>query len=261
MSPSGFLLALVLATPVPAAEPFETGLSGVFGDFDSCFLLLDAATGERRSHGSDCAERSTPASTFKVPHAVLALETGVVPGPSHVIEWDGRPRGIRSWNRDHDLASAVEHSVLWYFQETARRIGSERMAAGLVALDYGNHDSTSGLTSAWLGGSLEVSPAEQVDFLDRLRRGSLLVSERAQALVRELIIVERRGDAVLRGKSGTHLGPDVGWYVGWVERDGRAWVYATRIRGEGARGFSKAKGMSIDALQRLGIWERSQPAR
>lgn len=252
MSPTAFLFALALTSPV--VPSFETDLSPVFGEFETCFVLLDVAAGERRSHGTDCAERSMPASTFKVPHALLALETGVVPEPSFSLKWDGKSRPIRSWNRDHDLTSAVQDSVLWYFQETARRIGPERMAAGLVALDYGNHDSSSGLTTFWLGGSLKISPDEQVDFLDRLRRGSLLVSEEAQARVREILIVGESEGAVLRGKSGTHLGPDVGWFVGWVEREGRAWVFATRIRGEGARGFSTAKGMSIDALTRLGLW-------
>ena len=165
-----------------------------------------------------------------------------------------RERSIRSWNRDHDLRSAVSNSVLWYFQETARRIGPERMAKGVKALRYGNADTSSGPTTFWLGGSLQVTPAGQVDFLDRLRRGELAASERSQSLVRELLIVGRDGEAVLRGKSGTLLDPDLGWFVGWLERDGRARVFATRIRGEGARGYTTARQLTEAALGRLGLW-------
>ena len=253
------LLALVAPAPEPSGLP-EPGpfaeaarLDPVFADWSSCFLLLDTESGELRSHGDDCAAATAPASTFKVPHAVLALETGVVPDPSFTLKWDGRQRSIQSWNRDHDLRSAVSSSVLWYFQETARRIGPERMAKGVKALDFGNADTSSGLTTFWLGGSLQVTPAEQVRFLDRLRRSELPVSERSQALVRELLVVGRDGDAVLRGKSGTALDPDLGWFVGWLERDGRAWVFATRIRGEGARGYTTARRLSEEALSSVGI--------
>lgn len=251
------LALFLLALPAPAAPapfPPEADLDLLFTGWSSCFLLLDARSGELRSHGADCEAATAPASTFKVPHAVLALETGVVPEPGFTLEWDGRERRIRSWNRDHDLGSAVASSVLWYFQETARRIGPERMAEGIAALDYGNADTSSGVDDFWLGGSLLVTPREQVDFLDRLRRGALPVSARSQALVRELLVVGRDGEAVLRGKSGTLLDPDLGWFVGWLERDGRAWVFATRIRGEGARGYTTARQLSERALGRLGIW-------
>jgi beta-lactamase class D len=254
MSPTAALLALTLTSP--ATEPFAEApaLDAVFADHESCFVLLEPGPRRLRVHGGSCHERSTPASTFKVPHALIALETGVVPDASFTLAWDGRTRRIRSWNRDHDLRSALADSVLWYFQETARRIGAERMAGGVRRLGYGNADTSSGTDTFWLGGSLEVSPIEQVEFLDRLRRGALPVSDRAQSTVRELLVVGERGGAVLRGKSGTHLDPDLGWFVGWLERDGRAFVFATRIRGEGARGYSTARRMSEEALALLGLW-------
>ena len=49
-----------------------------------------------------------PASTFKIPHALIALETGVVADvDKEVIRWDGVPREIEEWNRDHTLRSAM----------------------------------------------------------------------------------------------------------------------------------------------------------
>ena len=34
---------------------------------------------------------------------------------------------IEAWNRDHDLRSAIRDSVVWYYQELARRVGPQRM--------------------------------------------------------------------------------------------------------------------------------------
>ncbi len=66
------------------------------------------------------------------------------------------------------MQSAMTNSVVWYFQRVAEKIEKERMQKYLHTLKYGNEDSSSGLTTFWLGndGSLRVSPDEQVDFLD-----------------------------------------------------------------------------------------------
>ncbi len=96
----------------------------------SCFLLHDGRTG-RTTRGPDdgCATRVTPASTFKIPHALAALDSGVVSGPGEAFRYDGSPRDFESWRRDHDLRSAMRDSVVWYFQKVAERLGEERERA------------------------------------------------------------------------------------------------------------------------------------
>jgi beta-lactamase class D len=49
------------------------------------------------------------------------------------------------WNRDHTLASAIRFSVVWYFQEIARRIGAARMQRYVDAFQYGNRDLSGGV--------------------------------------------------------------------------------------------------------------------
>jgi len=75
---------------------------------------------------------------------------------------------------------------------------------------------------------LRVSPLRQIEFIDRLRRGVLPVSQRTQDLVRDILPVTKVGNSVIRSKSGL-IGVDdkspaggvsatVGWLVGWVAR-------------------------------------------
>src|SRR5262245_19777510 len=71
-----------------------------------CFILYEIGVGQvRRNPSTICGERLTPASTFKIPHALAALDSGVLTGPDHVFKWDGQPRSFEAWRRDHTLAS------------------------------------------------------------------------------------------------------------------------------------------------------------
>lgn len=79
-----------------------------------------------------------PASTFKIMNAMIGLETGVIPDENYVIPWDGTQYPVKEWNKDHTLKSAVKYSVVWYFQELARRVGKDKIQHFVDAVGYGN---------------------------------------------------------------------------------------------------------------------------
>jgi beta-lactamase class D len=53
------------------------------------------------------------------------LETGVIKDENEVIKWDGTPQKFPEWNKDQTMRSAIAGSVIWFYQELARRIGQE----------------------------------------------------------------------------------------------------------------------------------------
>jgi beta-lactamase class D len=179
-------------------------------------------------------EAVLPASTFKIPNSVIALETGVVGDPDKdVFKWDGVSRSIEGWNRDHTMRSAIAVSAVPVYQEIARRIGAERMQKYVDLFEYGNRDIGGGIDQFWLTGSLRIDPVQQVDFVDRLRRGVLPVSKRSQELVRDILPVTKADDSVIRAKSGL-LGaengkPSLGWMVGWAEKGSAQTVFALNM--------------------------------
>ena len=179
-------------------------------------------------------EPKLPASTFKIPNSLIALETGVVEDPDKdVFKWDGVKRPIEAWNRDHTLRSAIAASAVLVYQEIARRIGQERMQKYVDLLEYGNRDIGGGIDQFWLTGNLRIDPVQQVDFLDRLRRGTLPISKRSQDLVRDILPVTKVGDSIIRAKSGL-LGaergqPSLGWMVGWAEKGAAQTVFALNM--------------------------------
>jgi beta-lactamase class D len=179
-------------------------------------------------------EAKLPASTFKIPNSLIALETGVVGDPDKdVFKWDGVTRSIEAWNKDHTMRSAIAASAVPVYQEIARRIGPERMQKFVDLFDYGNRNIGGGIDQFWLTGDLRIDPVQQVDFVDRLRRGVLPVSKRSQDLVRDILPVTKVGDAVIHAKSGL-LGaergePSLGWMVGWVEKGDAQTVFALNM--------------------------------
>ena len=155
-------------------------------------------------------EAKLPASTFKIPNSLIALETGVVEDPDKdIFKWDGVTRSIAAWNKDHTLRSAIAVSAVPVYQEIARRIGQERMQKYVDLLEYGNRDIGGGIDQFWLTGNLRIDPIQQVDFVDRLRRGVLPVSKGSQELVRDILPVTKVGDVTIHAKSGL-LGAEIG---------------------------------------------------
>src|SRR3954451_16364241 len=195
----------------------DAGTAGTFAGYKVDDYLIIASDKERSG------QPQLPASTFKIPNSLIALETGVVGDPDQdVFKWDGVTRSIEAWNRDHTMRSAIAASAVPVYQEIARRIGTERMQKYVDLFEYGNRNIGGGIDQFWLTGELRIDPIQQIDFVDRLRRGVLPLSKRSQELVRQILPVTRVGDATIHAKSGllgAELGkPSLGWLVGWSEK-------------------------------------------
>ncbi len=234
------------------AEAFaEAGVGGTI-------VVVDGRSGSRWVHNEARAQtQHLPASTFKVPHALFALDSGVVKDEFQVFRWDGERRTIELWNADQDLRSSMRHSVVWVYEEIARAIGARRERRYLRLIAYGNADPSGGIERFWLDGALRISAREQVDFLQRLYRNELPFRIEHQRLVKDMMIVEAGRDWILRAKTGwqARVEPQVGWWIGWVERPDGPVFFALNIdMPNGARDLGKREGItrailrSIDAL-------------
>lgn len=196
--------------------------------------LVHAAARARRGY--------LPASTFKIPNSVIALELGVARDESHPFPMTWPPQAITAWNRDHTLRTALTYSVVPAYQQIAQAVGEARYRDWLARFAYGNADPSGGLTTFWLDGALRISALEQLDFLERLVQLELPASERSQRIVHAMLVTEANACWRLHAKTGllgisaTRAVDPVGWYVGWVETDGARWVFAMNIdtRGDGA---------------------------
>ena len=200
----------------------------IFGDRTGTFVLVDPTHPEPLVHHPERASTPLPpASTFKVPHTLIALEVGEVDGPDFTLSRD--PTMARaeawwpaSWEGEHTLESAFAASVVWYYQEVARRVGADRMTEWLHRLEYGDGRVADAPDHFWLDGTVRTSALDQARFMARLGSGAFAVSEGTEATLRDLMLVEEGPEHRLFGKTGwAGFGdpdaPQIGWFVGYLE--------------------------------------------
>ncbi len=203
----------------------EAGVTGTLVMFDVDRDVLRVVNPARANR------RYVPASTFKILNTLIGLETGVVEGPDTRFRWDGEPREIEAWNRDHTLESAFRESVVWVYQAIARAVGLERMRALVRASGYGNGAVGGAVDRFWLSGPLAISAREQVEFLQRMYFGELPFGEQTIERVQSIMLVEREGGSELFGKTGwaRRVGPDLGWLVGYHQSERGLTFFAVNL--------------------------------
>lgn len=241
-------------SPATAALPIDVGRWFRTHGIEGTFVLLAAHDDTTLVHDPARAEREfLPASTFKIANSLIALETGVVRDEAEIIKWDGRQRPVPEWNKDQDMRSALAASTVWFYQELARRIGERRMKEWVDRVGYGNRDISGGIDQFWLRGGLRITARQQIDFLRRLQADDLPFSARSRRIVKDILVLDRTDTWVLRGKTGLAGvgGSAVGWFVGWVERADRTWIFASNM--EIKEDIDLRKTLPLQILAELGL--------
>lgn len=201
----------------------EIGTEGTFVMLDLNRNRVTVVNAERHTKGF------LPASTFKIPNALIALETGVIKDGDHPpFKWDGIKREFEVWNKDHTPASAFKASAIWVFQDIARQVTDTRMRVYVSQFGYGNRNIGGNEDSFWLDGQLRISALQQIEFLERFFIGKLPVNPKNAEIVKDMMFLEKIGNATLRGKTGWIFSGDdkIGWLVGWVERGEETYIFA-----------------------------------
>jgi beta-lactamase class D len=236
------------------------GLGGVQGRKRSqkrrCFVLYDLKKNRWHhiSNLQECQQPLPPCSTFKIPHTLLALQTGKATTHTR-FRWDGKKRFLKRWNRDHNLASAMNDSVVWVYQRIARKIGRPAMKVWLKKLKYGNQEVKGPLHRFWLKeDALKITAMQQIHFLRKLLKNRLPLRRKVMKTGRSLVPAIRGKGWVVRGKTGSLLSRGklrLGWYVGWVTSSKGRFVFASHLRAPGGAWGSRARRYTMKRLKAL----------
>ena len=223
------------------------------------FVLYDVTAQKYVGHNeARSGVRFLPASTFKIPNSLIGLSVGAVRSVDEVLPYKGPSQPfIKAWAKDMGLREAISLSNVPIYQELARRIGLDRMRENIVRMDYGNKEVGTSVDSFWLSGPLKISAVEQALFLAKLAQGTLPFPPEAQKSVREITLLEQGDDWKLYGKTGWQNAPGqgVGWWVGWVEKDGHIYAYALNIDILNETNKNKRVKLGKSSLKALGIMQ------
>lgn len=200
-----------------------------------------------KKDGGDCNTRYAPESTFKIALSLMGYDSGI-------LEYETKPSfafrktndfAINICKEAHNPRTWIRDSCVWYSQVLTKRLGMNKFKNYVINLDYGNKDvsgdkgQNNGLTRSWLSSSLQISSKEQIEFLQKIIDNKLPISTKSQAITKQILFIqELPGGWKLFGKTGTGMQQDNnllktelqhGWFVGWIEKNGRIIVFANHI--------------------------------
>ncbi|MBT3253700.1 MAG: class D beta-lactamase [Candidatus Marinimicrobia bacterium] len=201
-----------------------------------------------------------PASTFKIPNSLIALEEAAVSSPEEVLFWDGEVRFVDAWNQDHSMKTAFPVSCVWFYQDIALRIGNEKYLQYLKNFEYGNMITGPELTKFWLDGDIRITTEEQISFLKKFYKNDLPINQEHLAQVKEIMIFEETGEYTILAKTGWAIRTDGehGWWVGYVIKKDEVWFFAINIEINSNEDYGKQKDITREALTLIGVLPQTQ---
>jgi beta-lactamase class D len=211
----------------------------LFGQKRSCFLVKE---GEHlKIEEGECQTRYSPSSSFKIPLSLMGFDSEILKDLDHPV-WpyqEGYVSWLPSWKMAQTPKSWIKNSCLWYSQQLTQKLGMAKFKRYITQFSYGNQDisgepgQNNGLTHSWLSSSLQISPKEQLIFLEKLHEGQLAVSLHAVQMTREVLYSQTLSSGwKIYGKTGSgHLLSHPlststvpiqhGWFVGFAENNDR----------------------------------------
>ena len=196
------------------------------------FVVYDVQEDKFIGYNSARAEkRYIPASSFKIANTLIGLNERAVKNVDEILPYGGGPQYLKSWEHDMSLRQAIKISNVPIYQELARRIGLKAMQKNIEKLNFGNKEIGNIVDKFWLQGPLKISAIEQVKFLSALALNQLDYPKNIQQQVRDITVLEQNDKWVLHGKTGLTdtPDPDIGWWIGWVNRGGKIYCFALNI--------------------------------
>lgn len=222
-------------------------------------LIYDLLDNKYYSNDFEWAKKGKlPASTFKIPNSIIALETGLVENDSTLFIWNGEKRMLKNWEQDLSLKNAFHFSCVPCYQDIARNIGTQRMNDYLLKLDYGNMqvDSTN-IDEFWLKGESKINQLQQIEFLKRFYKSELPISRHSETIMKRMMIIEQGKEGKLSGKTGWSIRNEKnnGWFVGYLETALKIYFFATNIEPKKDLDMDKfllaRKEVTLKALEKL----------
>lgn len=243
-----------------------------FKDIKGCFLLynMKTKTFDKVIGEATCRERFPAFSSFKVPLAVMAFDSGVLKDENVILKWDGVKNSRVEENQDHNAKTWMRDSVVWFSQRITPKLGKKKFQKYLNDFNYGNKDFSTGLTTAWLqspatGKGLRISAYEQVDFMKSLWTDQLPVTKRSMQLTREITFLETSPKGFeLSGKTGSNFYDKerkfhCGWFISHIQKGNLEYIAVTNISDlkpypQPGYGGPRAKQITKDLLAAEGLW-------
>ncbi|MGL4252533.1 MAG: class D beta-lactamase [Fusobacteriaceae bacterium] len=253
-----FFIAII---PVSSMNFIDnSGVEDVFqkNKASGTIVIYDMKNDKYIVHNRKRAEKEfPPASTFKIPNTLIGFSLGVIEDPDKIYyRYNGEKMFLKSWEKDVSIREAMRVSSVPAYQKLAREIGLERMKESLKKIEYGNMEIGKRVDRFWIDGPLKIDAFQQVEFLRQLVNLELPFSKEAQKKTKELLLLEKRKNYSLYGKTGwliKDFNPNLGWFMGWVDYEGDTYIFALNMDIKNSSQLYKRELMVKKSLETLGL--------
>ncbi|HEX2393919.1 MAG TPA: penicillin-binding transpeptidase domain-containing protein [Bacteroidales bacterium] len=254
-----FIIATALISQIGFSQrTIEKDFKSQFAKYgvEGCFVLFNQADNEFVRYNTIlCNYGYIPASTFKIPNSLIALEEGIIRDTNQIIKWDGHEWPNSTWNQNQTLRTAMKYSCVWVFVGFAEQIGIDKYYEYVKSFDYGNKDLTGPPSRFWLAGLFRISANQQIDFLRKFYNYELPVTRESIDIVKNIIVLEQTDTYKLSGKTGGGMLNEtdyIMWLVGYIEKDNKPYFYAMNFKTNDFNKLSQARyAITKDILREL----------
>jgi len=146
----------------------------------------------------NCSKRHAPCSTFKIAISLMGYNEGILID-ENIPEFSFKNNYtayLESWKQPQNPTTWIKNSCVWFSRIITKKLGQKKFKDYIIKFNYGNKDilgdkgKNNGLTNSWLSSSLQISPIEQIKFLQKLNNNTLPVSLKAQKLTRNILFAK-----------------------------------------------------------------------
>lgn len=237
------IAALLMCTVAASAQTWtDARVAKALAPFDHVLLLDNGHAVASWTRNLVATEALQPCSTFKLPHALVALETGVISLDRNRKRCD--PQECHSDHGEPGLDGAIRESCLSYFRQTARAIGPARMAEWLAKLRYPAVGNPEPLDGFWLTGDFRITAEQQLAWIRRFYTEPLPVKAEHLEAVRAATRRAGTGGWLIQGKTGSSR-DGFGWFTGQITRKGQVSWVVVLLRGKGASGLEAERRLRL----------------
>lgn len=235
----------------------EMDYSSIFGHNKGSAVIYDQQAKHYLVYHLDQAEqRIAPCSTFKIFSALNALEQGMITPQNSLLAWDGSRYAFQEWNHDHDLTSAMQNSVNWYFQNLDAAAGVRELSSFYKKIGYGNTCIGDDAEQYWNGSALKISTLEQVELLQKFYYNEFGFDEANIDAVKSAMLCSDDFDHKLYGKTGTGTVNELevmGWFIGFVETTDNTYFFAVNLQNASGTNGKEAAQITYSIFDTMGI--------
>ena len=236
----------------------------------NCFLAKENnQIIKQESQGDSCKLRHAPCSTFKIAISLMGYNEGLLTDETHpeLPFKEGYADLVDVWKQPHNPTTWIKNSCVWYSQIITQKLGMTKFQDYVTKFYYGNQNvsgdkgKNNGLTRSWLSSSLQISPQEQMQFLEKLIGNKLPVSSKSYEMTKNILFVETLpGDWKFYGKTGagdlfnndgSFQDKQIGWFIGWIEKGSRIIIFVNYIEDQNHKDYSAGKQAKEAARKKL----------